>query len=114
MPLTNRFEEALTYAARAHNQQTRKGNNVPYISHLLSVAAIVLENGGSEDEAIAALLHDAVEDAGGPQRRADIAQTFGETVARIVDGCTDTDETPKPPWRERKERYIAHLEEAVC
>ena len=87
----------------------RKQTEIPYLSHLLTVTAIALEHGADEDEAIAALLHDAVEDAGGESRRQDIALRFGERVAAIVAGCSDTDVTPKPPWQERKEAYIAHL-----
>ncbi|MBW4619384.1 MAG: HD domain-containing protein [Cyanosarcina radialis HA8281-LM2] len=104
--LGDRFEEALVYATRLHAFQLRKGTNIPYISHLLSVAALVLEDGGDEDEAIAGLLHDAIEDAGGDRTRQEIRQKFGEKVARIVEACTDSDVIPKPPWRERKERYI--------
>jgi (p)ppGpp synthase/HD superfamily hydrolase len=107
--LTRRFEEAMIYALGLHAAQTRKGSGVPYISHLISVAALTLEYGGSEDEAIAALLHDAVEDQGGAVTRAEILRRFGPVVTGIVDGCSDTDCTPKPPWRERKEAYIAHL-----
>jgi (p)ppGpp synthase/HD superfamily hydrolase len=107
--LTHRFEEALVYANRLHCLQTRKGGNVPYISHLLSVAALVLEDGGDEDEAIAALLHDAVEDQGGQATRTAILNMFGERVVEIVDGCTDADIIPKPPWQERKQLYIAKL-----
>ncbi len=90
----------------------RKGSGVPYISHLLSVTSLVLEDGGSEDEAIAALLHDAVEDQGGKKTLREIECRFSDNVARIVLGCTDTDQTPKPPWRKRKEDYIAHLRNA--
>jgi (p)ppGpp synthase/HD superfamily hydrolase len=107
--LTSRFREALAYAAEVHGAQRRKVSGVPYLGHLLRVAGIVLDHGGTENEAIAALLHDAVEDQGGPQRRDDIARRFGEDVARIVDGCSDTDQHPKPPWRERKEAAIASL-----
>jgi (p)ppGpp synthase/HD superfamily hydrolase len=107
--LSHRFEQALVYAAILHSGQGRKGTAVPYISHVMSVAALALENGANEDEAIAALLHDAVEDAGGAPRLADIRVRFGQTVADIVAGCTDTDVTPKPPWKERKEKYIAQL-----
>src|SRR5687768_13695248 len=107
--LTDRFEQALTFAARAHATQTRKGGDIPYLAHLLSVAALVLEHGGDEDQAIAALLHDAVEDQGGPAMLAQIATTFGERVAEIVRGCSDTDQTPKPPWLERKLAYIRHI-----
>ncbi|KYC40381.1 phosphohydrolase [Scytonema hofmannii PCC 7110] len=107
--LTHRFEQALVYATRLHAKQTRKGGNVPYISHLLSVAALVLEDGGDEDEAISALLHDAVEDQGGNATREAILHMFGERVIAIVDGCTDADTIPKPPWKERKEQYIEKL-----
>jgi GTP pyrophosphokinase len=92
--------------------QKRKGSGVPYISHLLAVAAIVLEHGGTEDEAIAALLHDAVEDQGGQATLALIHDRYGDTVAAIVAGCTDTDEAHKPSWRPRKERYLAHFADA--
>lgn len=109
MPYSERFEEALIYAARLHRYQHRKGSSIPYVTHLLAVAAIVGENAGTEEEVIAALLHDAVEDQGGPPTRAEIRARFGENVARIVDGCTDTDQMPKPPWRARKEAYIAHI-----
>lgn len=112
MLLTARFEDALVFATRLHAEQTRKGTRIPYIAHLLAVASIVLEYGGNEDEAIAALLHDAVEDQGGPQVRETILERYGEAVVAIVDGCTDTDVFPKPPWRARKEAYIAHLREA--
>ncbi|MGD9647434.1 MAG: HD domain-containing protein [Pirellulales bacterium] len=102
------FFAALDYAARLHNQQRRKASDVPYVAHLLSVAAIVIEHGGSQIEAIAALLHDAVEDQGGADQLAEIERRFGGEVARIVAACTDTDETPKPPWRARKEQHVAH------
>ncbi|HTU19056.1 MAG TPA: HD domain-containing protein [Gemmataceae bacterium] len=107
--LGNRFEAAFVYALHLHAQQKRKGTTVPYISHLLAVAALVLEDGGSEDEAIAALLHDAIEDQGGEPIRQEIRRRFGDKVVEIVNGCTDTDETPKPPWLERKKRYLEHL-----
>ncbi|MBD2605914.1 HD domain-containing protein [Scytonema hofmannii FACHB-248] len=110
--LTHRFEQALVYATRLHAKQIRKGGNVPYISHLLSVAALVLENGGDEDEAIAALLHDAVEDQGGIATREVILNMFGVKVIEIVDGCTDADTIPKPPWEERKQQYIEKLRHA--
>jgi (p)ppGpp synthase/HD superfamily hydrolase len=112
MPLSPRFEQALTYAAQVHSGQTRKGSDVPFIAHLLAVASLALEYGADEDQAIAALLHDAAEDAGGERRLADIRARFGSKVADIVDGCTDTYETPKPPWRKRKEAYIAHIAHA--
>jgi (p)ppGpp synthase/HD superfamily hydrolase len=107
--LSSRFETALVYAAQLHAKQIRKGNNIPYISHLLSVTALVIEDGGSEDEAIAALLHDAIEDQGGAKTREVIRQKFGEKVVTIVDGCTDTDVFPKPPWKERKQRYVEQI-----
>jgi (p)ppGpp synthase/HD superfamily hydrolase len=110
--LTHRFEEALIYAAQLHAEQVRKGSRVPYISHLISVAGLTLEYGGGEDEAIAALLHDAVEDQGGQATRLEILRRFGVEVTAIVDGCTDTDTIPKPPWRARKEAYIAELRSA--
>ena len=112
MPYGEKFEEALPYAARLHRDQVRKGTSTPYITHLLAVASIVGENDGTEDEVVAALLHDAPEDQGGEERLGEIRARFGGEVAEIVDGCTDTYETPKPPWRERKERYLAHLEDA--
>ncbi len=108
-PLGPRFQDALAYAARLHAGQTRKQTDVPYVSHLLAVCATVLEDGGDEDEAIVALLHDAVEDQGGAPTLASIRDRFGPRVAAIVEGCSDTDETPKPPWRLRKEKYVAHL-----
>lgn len=110
--LTSAFEKALVYAHRVHAGQKRKGSGVPYISHLLAVAALVLEAGGSEIEAIAALLHDAVEDQGGLERLAEIKEEFGPEVAAIVEGCSDAFEEPKPEWWERKRKYLAHLPEA--
>jgi (p)ppGpp synthase/HD superfamily hydrolase len=106
---TEQFEAALVYAARVHRDQRRKGTNVAYVTHLLAVAAIVGENGGSEEEVIAALLHDAPEDRGGEARLEDIRKEFGDEVANIVAGNTDTFENPKPPWRERKEAYVARV-----
>jgi (p)ppGpp synthase/HD superfamily hydrolase len=110
--LGERFEQALLYAAQLHATQVRKATQIPYISHLLSVTAIVLEAGGDEDEAIAALLHDAIEDQGGAQTREEIRRRFGERVVRIVDGCTDAETMPKPPWLQRKQAHIAHLRHA--
>jgi hypothetical protein len=110
--LSARFDSALVFAAQLHATQARKGSGVPYIAHLLAVASLVLEHGGTEDDAIAALLHDAVEDQGGPATRDRIRALFGKTVTDIVDGCSDTDQTPKPPWKQRKEAYIAHLPHA--
>ena len=99
----------MMYAARHHFGQTRKGTARPYFAHVLGVASIVLENGGDEDQAMAALLHDVPEDCGGRPRLAEIRRQFGPRVARIVDGCTDTYETPKPPWLARKKAYIARV-----
>jgi (p)ppGpp synthase/HD superfamily hydrolase len=111
--LTECFAEALELAFRLHREQRRKGSGVPYVAHLLAVAALVLEDGGDEDEAIAALLHDAVEDH--PERitREGIRARFGERVAALVDDCTDTPADYagglKPAWRPRKEAYLRHL-----
>jgi (p)ppGpp synthase/HD superfamily hydrolase len=115
--LTDRFSEALCYCAGLHDGQTRKATPVPYLSHLLAVASLVLEHGGDEDEAIAALLHDAIEDqaehhGGAEALRAEITARFGPGVTAIVDACTDAEVMPKPPWRERKERYIRHIRES--
>jgi (p)ppGpp synthase/HD superfamily hydrolase len=107
-----RFEKALLYAARLHRDQERKGTDTPYVTHLLAVTAIVGENGGTEDEVIAALLHDGPEDQGGKERLKDIRARFGDEVAEIVDGCTDTYEKPKPAWRPRKEAYVARMASA--
>ncbi len=107
--LTTKFVEALAYAADKHATQTRKASEVPYIGHLLSVTGLVIEAGGTETQAIAALLHDAAEDQGGKRTLAEIDRKFGARVASIVAECSDTFQTPKPPWRERKERYIDHL-----
>ncbi len=112
MPYGEKFEKALVRASRLHKDQVRKGTNTPYVTHLLAVASIVGENGGTEDEVVAALLHDAPEDQGGEATLRDIRAHFGDGVAEIVEGCTDTYEVPKPPWRERKERYLAHLANA--
>jgi (p)ppGpp synthase/HD superfamily hydrolase len=106
MELTDRFSEALAYAVELHKDQKKKGTQVPYIYHLLGVASIVLEYGGDEDEAIGALLHDAIEDQGGAKTADEIKQRFGENVFTIVDGCTDTYKDPKPEWKPRKEAYI--------
>ena len=109
-----RFERALAYAHTVHAAQRRKGSDTPYVAHLLAVAGLVIEDGAavgqlSEDEVIAALLHDAPEDQGGEERLADIRDRFGDRVAEIVAACSDTFETPKPPWRERKQAYLDHL-----
>lgn len=111
-PLGIRFRRALIYAARIHAKQFRKGTSRPYVAHLLGVTSIALTHGGDEDEAIAALLHDAVEDQGGRPRLRDIRRKFGGRVARIVEGCTDSDTEPKPPWLERKKKYLERLRNA--
>jgi len=111
-PLSIRFDHALLFAAQVHRNQERKKSGVPYISHLLGVAAIVLDYGGDEDMGIAALLHDAAEDHGGKAMLAVISQMFGPRVAKIVDGCTDSygDEGKnKPKWYPRKLRYIRRM-----
>jgi GTP pyrophosphokinase len=112
MILTQRFHDALGYAMELHGTQARKGTTIPYLAHLLAVASLVIEHGSTEDEAIAALLHDAIEDQGGAPTREEIRRRFGDTVVAIVDGCTDAEVVPKPPWRQRKEAYIAHLQQA--
>lgn len=107
--LTKRFQEALTYAVKLHGDQPRKGTSIPYVAHLLSVAGIVLEYGGTEHEAIAALLHDSVEDQGGTKTGKTIRRRFGNAVFDIVMGCTDAVVRLKPEWRERKEAYVVHI-----
>jgi GTP pyrophosphokinase len=109
------FSSALTYATHLHAQQTRKGSDLPYISHLLGVASITMEYGGGEDECIAALLHDAAEDQGGKPTLEAIRMKFGEHVAHIVEGCTDAYAeagAKKPAWEKRKAGYIADLQDA--
>lgn len=110
--LSYRFEEALLFATRLHAGQKRKSTKVPYIAHLLAVSALVLEDGGDEDEAIAALLHDGVEDQGGMKTLNEIRRRFGDHVADLVDELSDAYTKPKPPWRQRKQDYIAHLRQA--
>jgi GTP pyrophosphokinase len=107
-----RFLQAFVFAAEKHKGQTRKASTIPYIAHLMGVASLVLEAGGDEDLAIAALLHDVVEDCGGAPMLKEVRRRFGPRVAKVVDGCTDADTYPKPPWRERKEKYIRHLKTA--
>jgi (p)ppGpp synthase/HD superfamily hydrolase len=122
MPLTttDRFAAAMAYAHQVHHGQRRKGTGIPYMAHILGVAALALEYGADEEEAIAALLHDAAEDGGGEARLAEIRARFGDIVGDIVLGCSDSlveDPEDKLPWRERKENYLAHLEHAsasVC
>ena len=117
---TARFEAALLYAHQVHQGQRRKGTGIPYIAHVLGVAAIAMEYGADEDEAIGALLHDAAEDGGGEATLAEIRAQFGDAVADIVLGCSDSlveDPEDKLPWRDRKENYLAHLDHAsaaVC
>ena len=106
-----KLQLAVAYSFSAHAGQVRKGTSIPYVSHLLAVAAIVLEHGGDEDLACAALLHDIVEDCGAEHEDV-IQELFGERIARIVSDCSDTDVQPKPPWLERKRAYLAHLEHA--
>ena len=114
MRLSPRFEAALVMSTQLHAGQMRKGTEeqkqngteIPYVSHLLGVSSLVLEYGGSEDQAIAALLHDAVEDQGGIKTLDRIRDHFGSEVAEIVDHCTDAYEDPKPEWRQRKETYV--------
>jgi len=113
MILSERFEQALRYAFSLHCHQKRKCAEIPYFSHLMCVSALVMEDGGSEDEVIAALLHDAPEDQGGRAVLDEIQQLFGDHVAQIVDGCTDTFEHPKPDWRHRKETYVIRLRHAT-
>lgn len=110
--LGERFKAALIYALDLHARQRRKGSGVPYVSHLLGVTDLTLQMGGDEDEAIAALLHDAVEDQGGIPTLDEIRNRFGERVAEIVKGCSDSFETPKSAWRRRKEAYLEHLQSA--
>lgn len=107
--LSERFDEALAYASQLHRTQERKGSGIPYVGHLLSVASLVIEGGGTEDQAIAGLLHDAVEDQGGAPTLAEIRARFGDGVATIVEECSDTDQVPKPPWKARKQAYVDHL-----
>jgi (p)ppGpp synthase/HD superfamily hydrolase len=112
--VTDRFDQALSYASLLHRGQRRKGAEIPYVAHLLAVTSLVLEHGGDEDEAIAALLHDSIEDIGGEGLRREIRELFGERVLGIVEGCTDTDRQPKPPWRERKEVFLERLPRAAA
>lgn len=102
----------MIYAAQVHAGQTRKGSGIPYITHLMAAAGLVAEDGGDEDQVIAALLHDAPEDQGGRDRLEDIRVRFGEKIAAIVAACTDTYDEPKPPWQARKEAYLAELKSA--
>ena len=115
--LTHQYTLALVYCAEIHAGQRRKGNATPYLAHLLSVSALVLEDGGDETEAIAALLHDSLEDQPDRTSREEIRQRFGEGAAQLVVACTDTPVDyhggPKPPWRERKEKYLQHIRDGA-
>ena len=107
--LSDRYQAALSRAFHLHQGHYRKGSRIPYLAHLLTVSALVMENGGDEDQAIAALLHDAVEDRGGRPTLESIKRQFGERVASIVEGCTDAYAQPKPPWKGRKTDYLTRL-----
>jgi (p)ppGpp synthase/HD superfamily hydrolase len=110
--LTGRFDLAFQFASGLHHAQCRKGTEIPYISHLMSVAALVLEAGGNEDQAIAALLHDAMEDQGGLPTLKTIRRLFGDRVAETIRECSDSeseDPEKKLPWHQRKRAYVAHL-----
>jgi (p)ppGpp synthase/HD superfamily hydrolase len=107
--LSEKYLEAFKYAFEKHKDQIRKGSDVPYISHLMAVSGLVIEHGGNEEEAIAALLHDVVEDQGGREALAEIRSLFGDRVAEIVDHCTDVYTNPKPPWEPRKTKYIEEM-----
>ena len=109
--LGERFSEALQFSALTQRSHVRKGSAIPYIGHLLGVCSLVIEDGGDEDEAIAALLRDAAEDQGGEEMLDEIRRQFGDRVAGIVAACSDTFETPKPAWRTRKQNYLEHLEQ---
>src|SRR5882672_329108 len=136
MALSNRYKDAITFAARLHDHQTRKGTEVAYLTHLMSVSALVMENGGDEEQGIAALLHDALEDQGKdyeseylleprngrPALKRDIELRYGARVLAIVIGCTDDEDFAKPPdgergsiddWQSRKRAYIKHVEHTV-
>lgn len=111
MPLSEKFDEALVYAHELHREQARKGGELPYISHLLAVSSLVLEGGGDEEQAIAGLLHDGLEDQGDKTSYEELEERFGARVAGIVRACSDTEVLPKPPWRERKQAYLDSLEQ---
>lgn len=107
--LGKNFREALDFAFTLHMTQIRKGTEIPYFTHLMTVSALVLENGGDEDTAIAALLHDGVEDQGGKALLKKIRDRFGVRVADLVEECSDSQSYPKPPWKQRKQKYLAHI-----
>lgn len=108
--LGDRFADAFVYAVHLHTRQARKGTAIPYLTHLMTVCSLVLEDGGDESQAIAALLHDGPEDQGGQPILDEIQRRFGDEVAALVDGLTDTLKDPKPKWRPRKKAYLARLE----
>lgn len=110
--LTDRYRDALGFAFDLHRSQARKASGVPYVAHVIGVSSLVMEYGGDEDEAIGGLLHDAVEDQGGAPMLETIRRRFGDSVAEIVSGCSDSMGEPRPPWRARKERYLEHLRAA--
>lgn len=110
--LTDRYRDALGFAFDLHRSQSRKASGVPYVAHVIGVSSLVMEYGGDEDEAISGLLHDAVEDQGGAPMLETVRKRFGDRVAEIVWGCSDSIGEPKPPWRTRKERYLEHLRTA--
>ena len=116
MQLTNRYKKALSFAFDLHKDDRRKGKDTPYLAHLLSVSTMVMDDGGTEDEAISGLLHDSLEDHPDQVTREVLEAEFGKTVADIVQGCTDTPDGfqggEKPPWKDRKVAYINHLKEA--
>jgi (p)ppGpp synthase/HD superfamily hydrolase len=112
MKLSDRFSQAFGFAFEVHREQTKKGGKVPYIAHLLEVTGLVLSYGGNEQEAIAALLHDAVEDHPDLASFEKIKEQFGTAVAQIVEACSDSSTIPKPPWKARKEKYIEHMHSA--
>jgi hypothetical protein len=109
MSLSIRYNQAFAYAAAAHGDQVRKGSGIPHLTHLLSVSVIVLEYGGDETQAIAGMLHDVIEDQGGATRLAELRLLFPAEVVEIVVACTDSDTIPKPPWKARKEAYLASI-----
>lgn len=109
--LSPKFALALQFANEIHSAQVRKGLGAPYISHLMAVSGLVMEYGGNETQAIAALLHDAAEDCGGRPMLEAVRVMFGDEVAAIVEACTDTLEYPKPAWRPRKEAYLATVKQ---
>ncbi|MFL2649840.1 MAG: HD domain-containing protein [Alphaproteobacteria bacterium] len=105
----DKYLEAYVYSYKLHKKQTRKGSNIPYFTHLSSVSNLIIENNGTTTQAIAGLLHDAVEDQGGAKTLAVIKRKFGPRVAKIVDQCSDTTIKPKPPWKKRKIKYIKDI-----